>query len=702
MYDTKGATYKVWRATWPALRLVLAWRPGELGLLPPDNTRSREELAWWRDNLYQHTRRIISDGIGGIPATLLGVLSLLAIPAIPLIDAARELPLLQQVSLLAAASLLFAYVLVVGISYAAYVALRALPPKHYAKLVLSGRGVTEVLQTMAWEVRAACELFERATSPLHSVFTEREVRAMSRDSSLVALAVGQIRADGRLLPLLQALRRDRLPHEVALQRLFALKLEAARLLGISPRRFCDYIVQYSPRRQAKRLAKFLSNWDYVLRAAQGSTLSATATSRVVSLLLENERVMDRVRIDIQFQKDLFRYSDLHDDLYTIASCASSSEATLAYAKGVSEVAKVALAADKGSIDYAAVERRLQFLHSQQRSRPGFEPHMCLTQLCRVLAEHPNLAGRLPSDDGIGNSTASLAHTQVSALDAISDGLSLKGDSPEPLALSETGLGNLEALRELEFSAETYFDWSRGRIAEQFSLVVADWLLSEPTALAPVIVTSGLSKTVRGSLKPGLTAAVKTTRAVRSDARIERPQIFLLSREYDDDVEAQDMVAELRGDPSHPNFVSPGNPRQVADMTRLCRVLLVLGLDTFIDLGPSNGVQVLHSPAASSQVDEYLTLLDESKVPYSVIFVAGGYKAHLTPLLLQHRLLQFHLQHVSLFRSTCRLISDGGIIDSPHCKSPTSHSASSEVIAPDVALPIRTDAFVDGAWIRSGG
>jgi hypothetical protein len=676
----------------------LKFRPGELGLLPPDSTATKEEVSWWRDNLYQNIRRTISDGVGGIPATLLSVLSLLAIPGIAVITSARSLPALYEALLIILMTGGFAYSLVVGISYTAYVALRALPPKKYAKLVLSGRNETDVLRTMAWEIRSACHLFEEATATLHGVFTQAEVRAMRRKPDLVSTALHKVRTLVGLSDALDQLRANRLAHEMALQRLFALKAEVARLIGISPRRFCDHIVQYSPRRQARALGKFVANWDYVLRAACGGAPSDTAKLRVVSLLLENERFMTSTQLTIESQKDLFDYSDLHHDLCTIASSASASNATLGYAKGVSRIASAALSAEKGDIDYARAERRLQFLYRGQHSRAGLEPHMCLTQLCKVIVEHPSLSARLPGTGGI----PSLASIQVEVLDGIAAGLSLKGRSPEPLAISETALRNLDALRELEFSAETYFDWSRTEIAERFSVAATDWLLRHPVGTASAIVTCGLSKTVRGCLNVGLTRAVAAANSVRPGAKLERPEIFLLSTAYDDDIEAQDMLAELRSDPEHPNSVSIGSPRQVADVTMSCQqVLLVLGLDTFSDLGPSRGVQVLHSPATSAQVAEFLKLLSDAELEHSVIFVAGGYKAHVAPLYYQQRLLQFHLRHVALFRSGCSLITDGRTINaSQKGGREVSSIPRLDKTTPSVGSP-RSGAFVDGAWIKSG-
>jgi hypothetical protein len=49
------------------------------------------------------------------------------------------------------------------------------------------------------------------------------------------------------------------------------------------------------------------------------------------------------------------------------------------------------------------------------------------------------------------------------------------------------------------------------------------------------------------------------------------------------------------------------------------------------------------------------------VETSIIFVAGSYKAHTSPLLTQDKLLQFHLRHLSLFPIDrhIEVLSDGG-------------------------------------------
>ena len=83
MIDTKGKTYRIWLSAFPWLKRLA--RRGEFGLALPGKDSSDLRADWWRDNLYKNTRRVISEGFGGVPTILLGVISILATLLVPVI-----------------------------------------------------------------------------------------------------------------------------------------------------------------------------------------------------------------------------------------------------------------------------------------------------------------------------------------------------------------------------------------------------------------------------------------------------------------------------------------------------------------------------------------------------------------------------------------------------------------------------------------
>src|SRR5689334_22025721 len=88
MYETSGLLYLLWLTTWPLTRLALFFRPPtEFGLKLPVRSdygptdEYRRAFHWWKVHIWKSSRRVVSNGRGGLAAILLTVLSFLLPPA---------------------------------------------------------------------------------------------------------------------------------------------------------------------------------------------------------------------------------------------------------------------------------------------------------------------------------------------------------------------------------------------------------------------------------------------------------------------------------------------------------------------------------------------------------------------------------------------------------------------------------------------
>jgi hypothetical protein len=632
-----GFSYALWRTIWAPFWLLANAFPGPLGLRPPQPADHRREvrsagrlrplrprvvdwlrlivwplalvdyalkrciggrrtaeqpdpatLKWWELYIFGTLRRVRATGHADVVHVALFLFGGFVSTAIAL-DKFTE-----DKYEYAAYFILLSYIAVplilLVLCYSGYAALRRLPEDHYARAALAGRTETEVLRALAYEMHAGVSDFRRQIESL-----DRHLRGFvwlgtggSGDSAELALSVRGNR--DTLNDALNAYRNAESSARHHRRRLIMLKEHASTVLGISKRRLCDHVLNYSPVTHDELALHYGNLWGSILR-------NAAHPGGDTDVLLRNATrcrwMARRFEEKSALLEQLFRVVDIHKYIYRIASRHSTSGAILEYAEALHYVVDRLDAAISEAIPahddflplWQATAERLELLHEKQKAYPGVNVH----QTCRNAFTHSS------------NEAVRAFFAAASA----PGGLTALGSDP---AWWEKTSQVRRGLRELRSEIDRRIAEGRHGIVENFRRTELPWLTVAGAGRA-FIVTHGYSKTVRSVL-------------THPDLRDFR--IVVSSSGEADFEDARKMVYEITEDPG-------AKDREVAagDMDLLPgfvddedRVMAILGAECFDDDG-----RVLHPRGARDKIVQLKTALDSSnkKIGFKVVFVAEEYK-----------------------------------------------------------------------------
>ena len=204
---------------------------------------------------------------------------------------------------------------------------------------------------------------------------------------------------------------------------------------------------------------------------------------MVELLKENRHIYEKTKRRTSYQLQLFKYTDLHEHIFSFVSNPSASGSLKGYAKAIAFVAEQALERldRRGAKELHATADKLKFLFYKQKANPGFDLH----QACYLLfknEEDERLSVKLPR---ILNKIQEMSAAKIF-------------DSDTSVAEEE-----LKALSLLFEKASIIIEKNRIRIAENFMQKYHRWWYDNTGSQSDynsIIVTQGYSKTVREVLK----------------------------------------------------------------------------------------------------------------------------------------------------------------------------------------------------------
>lgn len=204
------------------------------------------------------------------------------------------------------------------------------------------------------------------------------------------------------------------------------------------------------------------------------------------------------------------------------------------------------------------------------------------------------------------------------------------------------------------TAETYFEWSRRRIATNFGVVAKDWLREvRDRRTRPAIVIFGYSKTVREAIKEGIIGRRREGVADRRNAGVSGGRqipIFLVHESPEVDLSTQRMRYELVEELElRPGIVAVCDCSQLLDFVRDgYSVLVLFGAEAF----DSDG-RILVSNAVVNLIQMIKNAFgggDAARRGFSckVILVAGGFKkCPIESLTVEAQFLNYHFGQLTV-------------------------------------------------------
>lgn len=643
----QGIVHRLFLIAWPALRRIVRLRwPGHAHC----GTSFKEKYIsdWWRDQLERGIRRVIGSGGGGASAIGISVLS----SSIPLLGICLSInSAAWRVLALFVSAALMCYAVLVVISYSAYVSLRAQPPEYYAKTMLAGRAESDAICIVAYEVLIVCRRFKAATKALaelhKSIFLpsgelENDSKTARVTKELVRPLADKINDNAeRLSSLLARLKREIVEQEADLRRVQCLKVYLADQLGVSRRRICDHILQYSPTIHGVLTNKYFSNWNTVVQALKEHPHDPAFIDRLNSLVLQNERIQAKCdsRIDEQFE--LLANADLLGYVHRFASDRSSSGSAIAYAWSLSVVARqgegflgVESAKDARTLDARVLSERIgdrmRFLFRKQRAYPGLELHSICTSMLRLSREAPT-KGKADR-----RNRKSCDELELDGLRSVAS-----GEISNWLMQSSPTLRNrLAALANLGLSCERYISLCRSELVSRFAEKMEVLAAMSPAASTRrcVFVTQGYSKTVREAIRRGLSQLHQGA----------QPSVYVI-RTSADDSDAQRMLfdlAEHRGEAEEQGLaysVGSGHGDSLVGLLEPGdNVILVVGAECFDKSG-----RVLHPRVAGDAIESVRRSLMDHGIKCTLVVVAESYKRRTARFIDDSSYFRYHMDQLEV-------------------------------------------------------
>lgn len=661
MYDTRGLTYRIWRCCWSlGLRRIVTKRGGEWALEAP--ARGELHYSFWEDNVYKNTRRVIATGSGEVLTIALGYASILLAILISCVGALMTWNpegVLQFIMWLLLAvltvALLVSFPLVAF--YTAFVSLRALPPKEYAQVVLAGRSAPDAIRITAYEIQSVCREFMQAAEPVREVLRICEP-IIGNETPLDALCEkvhkGITERREAIEEWLTEYERGLVLREEELARVHEMKVILAQRLGIPRRKLCDHILTYSPQLQSELSRRFGANWRTLAQLQL-----PTVNELVTRLVNENTRILNKAQESIRRQADLLRQEELLPWVHRLASIHSTSGAALQYATALSTLAERCSAgleahASTTLVPWEHVKTFLEeivFLWESQRAYPGIEPHQtCLHVLNRIIegiehrkkesGEKPHLVHDLDKRQRVVQllkdilQILEMLHTKPQALPVdppVDPAQNLLDRLRSHDAFKEDEGAFVLTLTKLKNEVERHINECRLRIAQRLDRYAAKYFSKSE---APIIVTSGYSKTIREALRGEF-------------FKSKRPRVFVMSEDVDGDADANTMVFELT---EHPRRLSVGRGSGIALvklMSSADNVLILHGAECF-----DNEKRVIHAQMGTGGIDGIRRELSgESGFggDCKIVFVAELYKWRRN-ILGEEPLFRFHMDRLAVYKA----------------------------------------------------
>lgn len=521
-----------------------------------------------------------------------------------------------------------------------------LPPDELGRLLVQGRPVSEILQSIAWRIRSVCRRFSAAQASPGVLSELQEASCDPGRAAALPSLLEQVRATMRVVGDMRG-KQDQ-----DLRRIVALKHEAGHELGISVRRLCDHVFQFSPTFFRQGVDKYLLNLREMISLAEASVSRPLANAdceRFAGLVLQNRRLEEACAFRARVQEFLLRYDDLHDDVAALASSRSTSGSLQAYARALARLARTdrirfedaGRTAARGErppvseeVLYLDTLDRFFFLHRRQRAHPGFDLHSLLR----------SAVDRFPEESPYDPERVRLQSAVLRWMETVTE----EEFEPPPSDRRSLDLrrrrfvDRLAALAEIERYFNLSVGIARSRMVRRFRQILASWRHGCGSESRVYVVASGYSKTVRELLKRGIPEP-------SDESSIE---IFLLLSGVAGELGAREMAWELRSivkntkdetDGERSPRVAAGSEESLASVVRPGdRVLLLLGAECIDADG-----RVAHPHIALPRLGPLIRDLGSLRVATLTVVAAEDYKRLPVPFAAT-RFLKEHFEPVPVY------------------------------------------------------
>ncbi len=668
--DRGGTYYLFWLMGRPTLRLLFRLFPGPLGLRPPAERyrpirrigrRIRmllsavgltqkpviypelEKWDWWQLYIWQSIRRTAGHSQGGTATIAIGLIAIAISIMIGVGEIYRENTRALLIAL-AITMIATVFLLTVLICWAAYAALRTATPDLYANIVLRGKGESQCLRVLAYEMTEGCVGF--IDNSKHLLSLQAEISNVINEPEEVRSKLARWEAQ------YHQFSKDLLNHAEHLQRLKQLKAVAAEQLDINPERLCQSILSYSPITHAELVIEYNRVCVRMHSECKKAIDGSMQTRHLKKANQYSKRCLDIIQTCRDWAaalKDLFDYDYLHIFVHRIGSKHSTSGAVEEYALALREIATRQLARLKRLKDAPEDERQaalelgiseLKYIFARQKAYPGLDVHTTLRNLCD--------SSRYESDAiYIGISARDL-----DVLARILDWIAREDDLRQYFSVDKPGIPDrYKALRQLPDIVSLCLSWSRDLLSDLVTSVFDCWA-DDPTKL--VILTHGYSKTVRDVLKEAIPPLGD-----------QQPAIFVTdtsnggAQEASGDARRMAYALEQKikrkfGADAYTGKIISGDARILSDLRPSGRLLVILGAECF-----SSDGKAIHPRGALEMIDG----LKWRRADCLTVVLAENYKLQDIDSLISGSDL-LHMQRLDIYaqRHIDMIITDNGIIN----------------------------------------
>jgi len=511
-------------------------------------------------------------------------------------------------------------------------AIRAMTPAEYAQVLIAGRPMLESLQSISYEILAACRDFIRVIKPFQMNPNDLEYVTRETVRPLEAEFSAQ---QGRIV------------------RISALLALAAKELNMPLARLRDRLFGYDPVMHRADMGKYLRNLQARALAMERKLEGFELPEEMLyNLKGENEGIYEIANKVMVAQEHLLRYTSLDRDVLHLAAVHSTSEALEQYARALSTVARRTLETlhnARGEPDQQYNQSNawrvhdgvaaIRFLAQKQHSHSGFD----LNELCKDLCSKLKPLNIIP--------VAELGRLQLIFTDLLGSRGHARGPGDEPSYWPfDNGAPNVEegryteAVNKLRLLAKlwegvTRLVWtSRVELSERFRSAYRSW--SAVGALPPIdtlLVTHGFSGTVLHALK-------------FSFSQTPAPRVFIIKPEEPedksdgrDDLDSRMMQAALVHTRQF-RSVAVGDVHALIGVLNLhTKVLVVLGAECF-----DGSRHVLHPWGVDLETLIPGLTAATGTGNVKVFVVAEEYKCQ-ADLQADLQLYRFHLDRVRLYK-----------------------------------------------------
>jgi hypothetical protein len=579
--------------------------------------RWESNLWYWRLRAKQ-VYRVIVTGRQGTIGTLLNVLSIAL--AIAFFVASKRI--LSSVTSWLVTFLILGVAMVASAMVAGFWALRTMSPDEYAQFTIGDSTPSEILQFTAMEIRRACRVFRDEAAPIIAKSEWRSKNKKDWRSPTFRRPISAL--DGVLAKqysiLLRIAEMLRLAHS-------ELKIELHRLR--------DLLVEYDPSLHWTLGYRFLQNLRKFTSKAELTDIHRK------DLRTDNEAITDRAAFQIKRQTEMLEYTALHASILDLATTHSAAEAVQEYARALSSVSQLIHedTPDPGLWDPPALKRlgdgvaALRFLACKQRTHSGVDLNRaCLNMVDNSLrraraapltpSEHEKQELRKAALDALGKSFIREEMGPFSA------NIHVENDGRE----AERRRRLIDSLQDFWPYAMEHIQTDRDELVKSFNRLYERWADENRAEEHTLLITHGISTTVREILKQGLPA---------QGGRFDPPDIFVIGTGSDEDIDSRLIVSALKAPhPSERRFhtIGAGKKDALAKLIeRNTKVMVVLGAEAFDRKG-----RIVHPHGLLEDISDKLG----AEEAFCVVVVAEGYKFY--DNLLDHSTIRYHLDRVNIY------------------------------------------------------